>query len=90
MPTYSYVCTHCNKEWDRLLKIADMETPISEPCPSCGTSGNIYNKICAPAFSDSMKLGLKKADSGFTDVLRRIHERSPGSQIDKASSLANI
>lgn len=40
-----------------------------------------------PALADPTKLdSTRKFDSGFGDVLSRIHDRSPGSELDKTSS----
>ena len=36
MPTYSYRCPACGREYDRLQKMSD-STPIE--CPDCGTLG---------------------------------------------------
>lgn len=33
MPTYSYVCEACNKEWEEDQRISD--TPTKD-CPKCG------------------------------------------------------
>ena len=40
----------------------------------------------APAFVGDHVTAVKKYDSGFKEVLQKIHERSPGSQLDKTSS----
>ena len=43
--------------------------------------------LTSPSLGDPTKLtATRKFDSGFKDVLSRIHERSPGSQLDKNSS----
>ncbi len=36
MPTYSYRCPACGREYDRLQKMSD---PAPVECPDCGTPG---------------------------------------------------
>ena len=41
----------------------------------------------APSLGDPTKLtATRKFDSGFTEVLNRIHEKTPGSELNKLSS----
>ena len=40
----------------------------------------------APAFVGDHISVVSKKDSGFKEVLQKIHERTPGSQLDKTSS----
>ena len=43
--------------------------------------------LTSPALGDPTKLtATRKFDSGFGEVLSRIHSRTPGSQLDKSSS----
>jgi len=39
MPNYDYTCQRCQHSFDRLLSIADRETPITQPCPKCSKRG---------------------------------------------------
>jgi hypothetical protein len=39
-----------------------------------------------PAFTGDHVSAVKKYDTGFKEVLQRIHEKTPGSQLDKSSS----
>jgi len=34
---------------------------------------------------DPVRLGIHKADGGFKEVLQRIHEKTPGSTLNKTS-----
>ena len=40
----------------------------------------------APAFADSVRIGVKKTDNGFKEVLQRIHEKTAGSQLNKTTN----
>jgi hypothetical protein len=38
-------------------------------------------------FIDPVRLGIRKPDQGFKEVLQRIHEKTPGSQLNKNSNI---
>jgi len=43
--------------------------------------------LTSPSLGDPTKLtATRKMDTGFKDVLQRIHARTPGSQLDQTSS----
>lgn len=43
--------------------------------------------LTSPSLGDPTKLtATRKFDTGFKDVLQKIHEKTPGSQLDKTSS----
>ena len=88
MPTYTYVCRKCNHTWDNQSRIDDRKIPLQEPCPSCGVveEDSIYQQIGAPMVCDPVRVGARKMDSGFKEVLQKIHERAPGSELNKTSS----
>jgi putative FmdB family regulatory protein len=93
MPTYNYICLKCKHEWEETKKISNMNEPLGLPCPNCAEHkpGNIEKRIYhAPGFGDPVKLGFQKPDNNFKDVLRRIHERTPGSQLDQTSTITKL
>ena len=91
MPFYDMMCKKCNHEWDVLLKISEMDKPLGEPCPSCKEVGGIERRILgAPSFGDPFRMGLRKTDGEFKDVMRRIHERNYGSTLAETSTLTHI
>jgi hypothetical protein len=68
-----------------------MHIPMSRPCLKCGEEGSIERRIYGSAMTiDPTKLGLVKPDQGFVDVLRRIHDRSPGSNLNKTSTISQL
>jgi hypothetical protein len=90
MPFYDYKC-ECGHEWQEFKKIANMLDPISLPCPSCNECGKVTKPFSGiPGFGDPTRLGLKKPDSGFKDLMQRIHERTPGSNLDKSSTITKL
>ena len=86
MPTYTYQCTKCELVFDELHTIANRETPLSEPCPTCGESGSIDKLLTSPLICDSVRVGVSKIHTGFKEVLQGIHKKYAGSQLDKSTS----
>jgi putative FmdB family regulatory protein len=84
MPIYDFACNDCGHTFERTLKIADMKQPEGEPCPSCQKEGTVQKQLAgAPALGDPTRLGdTKKLPGDFKDVLRKIHERTPRSNLN--------
>ena len=73
MPTYTYRCEKCEHDFERFRSIADMHLPTTEPCPDCQAEGTVIKTIGgASAIGDPVRLGLRKHDNGFKEVLQRI------------------
>lgn len=90
MPFYDYSC-ECGHKWQEFRKIATMLEPISNPCPSCSEVGKVTKNISGmPMFGDAVRLGLKKPGAEFKDLMTRIHERTPGSNLDRSSTITKI
>ena len=47
---------------------------------------NIETVISTPMVVDSVRVGARKRDSGFKEVLQKIHERTPGSDLKKMNA----
>lgn len=74
MPTYEYVCTDCNNEWEEIQKISENALEV---CPKCGKStakrqisaGNFILKgggWYADLYSSTPKKGDTKSESSST------------------------
>lgn len=79
MPTYGFKCKSCETEFDRFLKIAEMDNPLSEPCPNCNkvevarvVSGGTY------AFMTPEALGRIKAPADFRNYMSAVKKANPG------------
>lgn len=80
MPTYTFKNKETGELIDVVMKIAELD-PYREANP------HLETVIGAPMFGDPTKLSAsRKYDSGFKEVLQRIHEKTPGSQLNKSSS----
>jgi len=80
MPTYSFRNKESGEVFDKIMRIAEREEFLSQ-------NPNLETVITgAPAFTGDHISAVKKYDTGFKEVLQRIHEKTPGSQLDKSSS----
>ena len=74
----SVACSNCDTEFELRLKMAEMEEPLSQPCPECTTEGKITQQATAAAIGDPIRLGVKKPDAGWNDVLQKVKSAHPG------------
>jgi len=87
MPMYEYQCQSCSTVFDRKRTMADMHQPESEACPECFEVGHVKKVILtAPGLADPVRLGLIKPNSGFREVLHKIHEKTPGSRLNETAT----
>jgi hypothetical protein len=77
MPTYSFKNINTGEEIEVSMKIADLDA-YKEAHPE------LKQFISRPpSIGDSVRLGLKKPDSGFRDVLKNVKSHHPGSRTIK-------
>ena len=80
MPTYVFRNKETGEQFEKIMKISELDM-FREENPQLETI------IQAVAFGDPTKLSsTRKFDTGFKEVLQRIHEKTPGSQLEKSSS----
>lgn len=78
MPTYDFRNKETGEVFERIMKIADKEQYLAE-------NPHIEQALLsAPAFTGD-HVTIKK-DSGFKEVLQKIHEKTPGSQLNTIST----
>jgi predicted nucleic acid-binding Zn ribbon protein len=78
MPTYEFRNKQTGEVTEHVMRIADLDA-FKEANP------HLERAITqAPAFAGD-HITIKK-DTGFKEVLQKIHERTPGSQLNKTSS----
>ena len=81
MPTYNFQHRETGEIIEKIISMSAREQFLKD--------NPEYTQIIlqAPPLGDPTKLtATRKFDGGFTDVLKKIHERTPGSQLDKTSS----
>lgn len=80
MPTYEFRNKQTGEVTEHVMRIADLDA-FKEANP------HLERAITqAPAFTGDHISAVKKYDTGFKEVLQKIHERTPGSQLNKSSS----
>jgi CHASE3 domain sensor protein len=78
MPTYDFRNKDTGEVFEKIMKIADKEQYLLD-------NPHLEQTITtAPAFAGDHII-LKK-DTGFKEVLQRVHEKTPGSQLNQLSS----
>ena len=78
MPTYEFRNIETGEVTEHIMRISEREQFIKD-------NPHLQQTITsAPAFAGD-HITIKK-DTGFKEVLQRIHEKTPGSQLDKSSS----
>ena len=80
MPLYDYSCQDCGHAFREMHRIANRKVPEGNPCPSCGSS-SVYLQIGTPGVGDSVRLGVRTVDNGFREVLSKIQESQPKSNL---------
>ena len=80
MPTYSFRDKNTGEIHDRFLSFSGRDEYLQQ-------NPHLEQTLTsAPAFTGDHISAVKKYDSGFKEVLQKIHERTPGSQLNKTSS----
>ena len=77
MPIYEYGCSECETLFEMLLKMSEMETPLHNPCPECGSKGTITQEATAANFGDPVRMGHIKPDAGWGEVLSKVKKAHP-------------
>ncbi len=79
MPTYIFRNKETGEQFEKIMKISELDT-FREQNPQLETI------IQSPMICDPVRVGARKMDTGFKEVLQRIHEKTPGSQLNKSST----
>lgn len=74
MPAYTFKDKTTGEIVDFVMKISELDqfkldNPNLERC---------FTSDSAPAIGDPVRLGLRKPDAGFKEVLQKIADRTPG------------
>ena len=80
MPTYDKKCNECDELFEVRCRIAEKDEP--KECPHCGSMDSVY-MLSTPVLSrHSERLMTHKKDSGFGEVLSKISERNPRTNLE--------
>lgn len=78
MPLYDFRNKDTGEVFEKMMSIAAKEEYLKE-------NPNIESMLGINPVIDSVRLGIRKTDQGFKEVLQRIHEKTAGSQLDKTT-----
>ena len=79
MPLYDFRNKDTGEVFEKMMSISAKEDYLA-------ANPNIESVIAGQlAFIDSVRLGVRKTDAGFKEVLQRIHEKTAGSQLNKTT-----
>lgn len=79
MPLYDFLNTDTNEIFEKKMSIADKEQYLK-------TNPHIqsyFGNMAGLPLIDPVRLGIRKPDAGWTEVMNKIHNRTAGSQLDK-------
>ena len=69
MPTYKFMNKDTGVEYEEFMMISELDAYLEK--------NNVEQLLNgAPGIGDSVRLGMKKPDNGFRDVLREIKKRN--------------
>jgi hypothetical protein len=79
MPTYDFRNKETGEVFEKIMKIADKEQYLIDN-PQIEQA-----LLSAPAMGDSVRLGIRKSDNGFKEVLQKIHNNTAGSVLNQTT-----
>ena len=79
MPTYVFRNKETGEQFEKILKMSELDSFRAE-------NPKLETVLQAVAFGDPVRLGVRKKDSGFKEVLQKIKEKTTYADFDKTSS----
>jgi cell fate (sporulation/competence/biofilm development) regulator YlbF (YheA/YmcA/DUF963 family) len=73
MPSYDFLNKNTNEVETHVMKISELDA-----FKESNQHLERYMAGVTPAFGDPVRLGIRKTDNGFREVLQKISERTPG------------
>jgi putative FmdB family regulatory protein len=91
MPTYDYKCNKCEHQWEDFYSMANMEQPITEPCPECKEEGHVIKCVTSPGgvvIDDNNRRQLENPKGPMKEILQRVKDSAgvKGTKWSKGSS----
>ena len=80
MPTYAFRDKETGEVTEKFMSISAREEYLKQN-PQLESMVNGAPMICDP-----VRVGARKMDTGFKEVLQKIHSRAPGSTLNQGSS----
>ena len=78
MPLYDFKNKDTGEVFEKMMSISAKEEYLA-------ANLNVESVLGANMLIDPVRLGVRKTDQGFKEVLQRIHEKTPGSQLNQSA-----
>lgn len=78
MPIYNFKCNSCEHEFQVTCRMDDR---MNQACPSCKGTDYQPHFISPLPMGDPVRLGVRTIDNGFREVLSRVRENNPRSNL---------
>ena len=75
MPTYTFINKDTNEEFTTIMSISERDEFLEK-------NPNITQQLATPAFADPVRMGVRKIDRSFNDVLLKAKSAHKGSTIN--------
>jgi len=83
MPTYDFKCKKCDHVFEVICSVSSRD---QQSCPECSSEEYQPHFTKGADLGDSVRLGVRTIDDGFREVLSKIGESQPKSNLkDKLS-----
>lgn len=81
MPTYNFRDKNSGEEFEIHMRISELDQYKAD-------NPHLEQFLTrAPAMTDSVRMGRTGHDGGFKEVLQKIHEKTPGSVLNKTTKI---
>ncbi|CAB4168131.1 hypothetical protein UFOVP1666_14 [uncultured Caudovirales phage] len=79
MPTYEFKNTETGELFEKMMRNSVREEYLKE-------NPHIQQLLSTATLIDPVRLGIRKVDQGFKDVLHKIHKGTAGSTLNKTAN----
>lgn len=73
LPVYNFKCNDCGELFETVCKISEMK---SQKCDKCGSINYEVHHSGNQPLIDPVRLGVRRIDDGFREVLSKIHNNN--------------
>ena len=80
MPTYQFKNKSTGEVIERSMKIAEKAEFLAQ-------NPDLEHYHSTVTLGDPIRLGVRKPDNGFKEVIQKIHAKTPGSRLDKFANV---
>jgi len=78
MPLYDFKNKDTGEVFEKMMSISAKEEYLT-------ANPNIESVLGANMLIDPVRLGIRKTDQGFKEVIQRILDKTPGSQLNRSA-----